>query len=289
MISKEFESEIKLEISENLRQSNLSDSLSPGETVVEPDASSIEELKAELLETYFEGKTKEKKKLRVRLLIGFLLVFSLTTMAMILRFPYLISLGCLLPLIPHFKYAVSQQHDQTMKDLSRIEEMSHVGILCEILKNNTWSGEVECATKITLTKLLPNLKSSDFDLLDKKQRSTLREQFNEENISTDLEQIEFQIAVLKTYERIGSVDELQVVWKVCKSKNRTFAPSVREAAKSCLPFLQARVSDEMESHQLLRASSFTTLGTDELLRPAIGSEDPEPKTLLRASHEVERK
>ena len=288
MISKKFESELKFEISENLHQNNLPATLSLGETVVEADASSIEQLKAELLENYFEGKTKEKKKFRVRLPIVLLVGFSLTTIAIILRFPYLISLGYLLLLIPHFKYEVSKQHNQTMKDLSRIEEMSHVGVLCEIV-NNTCSGEVECATKITLTKLLPNLKSSDFDLLDKKQRSTLRKQFNEENISTDLEQIEFQIAVLKTYERIGSAEELQVVWKVCKSKNRTFAPSVREAAKSCLPFLQARISDEMESHQLLRASSFITLGTDELLRPAIGSEDFEPKTLLRASHEVERK
>jgi hypothetical protein len=56
-----------------------------------------------------------------------------------------------------------------------------------------------------------------------------------------------------------------------------------EAAKACVPFLLARSEKKKVSQVLLRASGMDSTTSVVLLRPAIGHENPEPQTLIRAA------
>jgi hypothetical protein len=59
-------------------------------------------------------------------------------------------------------------------------------------------------------------------------------------------------------------------------------PRIVRAAQECLPYLQMKAEQRKASNTMLRASDPVTVTPDVLLRPAIGHENPEPQTLLRA-------
>ena len=279
----EFEKKNKSGTRVSLRQNILPASLSLAETPGKTGASSIEELKTDLLDEYHKEMAKRKRNIKLKFGIFTVLIFIFTTISYLLHTSYFISmLGYLFSIISA-ALMISQRQKQVMMSLSYIEDKSLIGVLCEMSEMKDI--EIQCAARTSLMKILPKLNANDSELLDKFQRQLLINQLSLKQFAISPAYIKFQCAVLKAYEQIGGAEEKAIVQELANSQ--TYAPSVRVAANSCLPYLDIRIAEERERHQLLRASSFTTLGTDELLRPVKGSADSEPETLLRPVQEEE--
>ena len=275
----EFEKENKSGTSASLSRNLLPATLSLAETSGKTGASSIEELKSELLEEYYREMAIRKTDIKLKFGIGAAVIVVSPVLAFLLHAPFLMSFGSIFTIMLTTAFLISERQKQVMMSLSHIEDVSLVGVLCEML--NMKDLEIQSATSTTLTKILPKLNSSDSELLNTPQRLALRNQLRLKRFANNSAYVKFQIAALKAYEQTGGTDEKAVVEGLVN--DQTFAKSVREAAKSCLPYLDIRIAVEKERQELLRASSFTTLGSDELLRPARGSEDCDPETLLRHS------
>jgi hypothetical protein len=66
-------------------------------------------------------------------------------------------------------------------------------------------------------------------------------------------------------------------------------PAVSDAAKSCLPVLQARCAKPNQGRFLLRASSAPDSSSEELMRPSASTTGTDPNALLRAGDEPAEK
>lgn len=197
------------------------------------------------------------------------------------------------------KLKISEKDEKTVLDSISRSEVNQIGTLCNQLStgNHTedamgFSGKsflstIQTEIVATLTQLLPKLQASDSHRLNKGQREKLRYQLTKRKAHYDPAHIRFQVAILKALERIGVEEDLPTLIEIAYPNKNVVDLVVQTAAQECLPLLKARIASEKERTQLLRASSFTTLGTDELLRPARGCEDAEPDTLLRPSDRIE--
>ena len=281
----EFEKENEQELGETVHQNELPATLSLEETPIKTGPSSIEELKSaswtnitqNLLNKYYAEKAKKKRAIKLKLAIGILSFVSFPILAFLLQAPFLMNFVGIPTVMLTTAFLISARQKQVMMRLSCIDDVCLVGVLCEMLEMKDL--EIQSAARTSLTKILPKLNAKDAELWDKLQRQALRNQLSLKRFANNSAYIEFQLTVLKTYEQIGRVEDKAVIQEL--ANNQTFAYSVREAANTCLPFLDIRIVEERERHQLLRASSFTTLGTDELLRPAKGSQNTDERSLLR--------
>ncbi len=282
MTPMEFEKENKPELGQGLSKNIPPATLSLVETPGNTGATSIEGFKVELLQEYYEEKAIRKKGVKLRVGIGAGVIVLFPTLAFLLHAPFLVNfVGISTSALLVGAFIISERQKQVMMSLSCIEDPSLAGVLCEMLSVKDL--KILSAARSSLSKILPKLNSSDFELLNRDQRLSLRNHLSLKRFANNSAYIEFQLAVLKSYEQIGGAEERAVVHEL--ANNQTFAPSLREAANSCLPYLDIRIAEERERDQLLRASSFTTLGNDELLRPAEGSADSDPETLLRPVEE----
>ncbi len=198
------------------------------------------------------------------------------------------------------KLEISGKDEKTVLDTISGSEVSHVGKLCDQLSignhssgSKVFVGEsflpiMQTVTVQTLTQLLPKLQASDSHRLNNAQREKLLYQLTRRKAHYDPAHIRFQVAILNALERIGVEADLPKVMEIAYPHQNVVDLIVQTAAQECLPLLQTRIANEKERTQLLRASSFTTLGTDELMRPAKGSNDAKPDILLRAVDEIER-
>ena len=201
--------------------------------------------------------------------------------------------------IPSFivKRMNTQQRKKTVEELAKARDVRIVGPLCDALgfQDGVMVG-IACET---LVEILPRLRSSDANLLNREQRDRLYGML-------PINYKPLVLATLKALEQIGDEKAIPFVEKLANSEPivdndserrkafRKFMTSadrviplanqdaeVREAAQHCLPFLRERAAAQKAGQELLHASS-PDANIADLLRPA-SSQATEPQELLRAS------
>ena len=167
------------------------------------------------------------------------------------------------------------------RQLSNYEDIQLTGTFIEMLA----IGDIELLPKVrrVLTNLLPQMKASDSTLIDAQQKELLLSVLtNNRRVKLPAEYIAFQLAILKSLEQIGDLNDLQTVTEIATSKGKSYDERVRETAIECLPYLQIRASKVREKKELLRASSFSD-SPEHLLRPATHPGETKTEELLRSS------
>ena len=143
------------------------------------------------------------------------------------------------------EFQISEPQKKRLKKLLVYERVELAGPLCELL--GSYDLVIHSVARHVLTNILPNLKEGDGRLLNSLHRKKLRSALASPRKSPlSGESIEFQIAVLKAYETIGTSADLPLVAKIAYSKDSKFGTSVQRAALECLPCLEALVSIENE-------------------------------------------
>ena len=238
-----------------------------------------EEIKLKLLKEYESG--KKKRTARILTTVGAFAILFPTSIVIgsFLRFPMLVAISSSVFSSFIVVFAVSENQKKTMSKLTIIEDVGVIGALTEILDSDIIEFKLQAG--ISLAKLLPRLTTNDARLLKKKQKEVLRRQLARRMGLYDPAFYKLQVSILKAFERIGDKEDLEIVESLVDPAQHIFDSRVRDAALECLPFLRARIADTEAKNVLLRASSFTTLGTEELLRPVSGSEDSDTSKLLR--------
>ena len=175
---------------------------------------------------------------------------------------------------------------------------TQVGPLIRTLRAQ--NAPVRKIVKSILTDLLPTLKASDSHLISEEERKILLRTLvispNEtghrdlsELFSSSVKQREMnlRLSILKALQQVGGDQELATVKSLALGTptiySFSFPPEIREAAKECLPYMQARSNEQRDASQLLRASSVHDISGETLLRPATSSSEFRPELLLRAS------
>jgi hypothetical protein len=166
--------------------------------------------------------------------------------------------------------------------LAQLDDLHCVGPLVEIWGGVGSLGFDRKTRKLAahaLTRLLPRLKASDAELLNEKQRAILRNALDMNGYLAwgRYRDTDFLVAILKAFEQIGD-------WR-CEPHVRRMAETsknkrVQEAARNCLPYLEALAIKGRVGENLLRSSDKPASGPDVLLRPATGNIETAPQQLL---------
>ena len=221
-----------------------------------------EEIKFNLLKEY----ESEKKKRTARILktIGAFAILFPTSIVIgsFLHFPLIVAISSNVFSSFIIAFAISENQKKTMSKLTIIEDVGVIGALTEILDSDIIEFKLQAG--ISLANLLPRLTPNDARLLKKKQKEVLRRQLARRMGLYDPAFYKLQVSILKAFERIGDKEDLEIVESLVDPAQHIFDSRVRDAALECLPCLRARIADTEAKNVLLRASSFTTLGTDEL-------------------------
>jgi hypothetical protein len=165
------------------------------------------------------------------------------------------------------------QHNAAYLLAKHFEDVSIIGPLAEALEYR--SRPVREAAAAALIRLLPRVQESDADLLTSEQRSNLHSALMNKNP-------ELVLAVLNVFEVTGDATAIPNVQKLAAglgvaSENRR----VLEAAQHTLLVLRQRAEAQRAPQTLLRAASVGTVGSEVLLRPAVGAGDTAGQVLLR--------
>ena len=148
----------------------------------------------------------------------------------------------------------------------------------------------------TIARLQTRLGASDTALLDEQARTLLNAQLgrNRRTLSetwVDAKSAEenaaYDVAILKAWEQVGDERALPYVEKLAAQSAASAAQKrVQQAARECLPYLQARADHQRVAQTLLRAAHSPAEPGDVLLRAASASSAPvETEQLLRAAQE----
>ena len=102
------------------------------------------------------------------------------------------------------------------------------------------------------------------------------------------ENVEFCLVWLKVLEQIGSASDLRSVESLAETRAKSpLHKAVRDAARECLPHVEARIQAQNTSKTLLRASTSPPIAPETLLRPAAKSNPTAPNELLRPAENEE--
>lgn len=154
-------------------------------------------------------------------------------------------------------FFISHFRSWSGRQLSYYEDIQLTGTFIKMLAID--DAELLPKVRRVLTNLLPKLKASDSTIIDAQHKKLLLSVLtNNGRVKLPAEYIAFQLAILKSLEQIGDLNDLQTVTEIATSKGKSYHERVRETAIECLPYLQIRASKEREKKELLRASSFRT-------------------------------
>jgi hypothetical protein len=181
----------------------------------------------------------------------------------------------------------SRTTNQMLNRLLQTDDVRVVGPLLAALFN--LNGVSEAAIANALCRLLPQMQTSDATRLTAEHRRWLHHCLSTNATSkyrlpdltlsaiTDL-----QIAVLKSMEQVG--DKAALPYVEALGDMEPTAPeqsAIRDAARTCLPFLYIRVEQAKIGQELLRAAGDPV--TDHLLVAASGLPQEPKEQLLRAN------
>lgn len=214
----------------------------------------------------------------------------------------------------------SPSHLKAMQLLQEIEDVRAVGPLIDTLQlghEEHTDEETRRRTLSLLTRLLPQLKQSDADLIQDRHRDHFHyvlKHVEHFEIGPSYG-IDYITAILKALEQIGDVRSLPYVERIANlgaaptvvhagvnrvrrgynaaftfltaagvsngTKRSVDRDQIMAAAKECLPYLQARMEQDQISRSLLRGSAPPTEAQEALLRSSANTAVA-PEELLRA-------
>lgn len=166
--------------------------------------------------------------------------------------------------------------DSRLKQIAAMEDVRAVGPLLDVMESSQEMWEYDDpsrrAIKAALIRLLPRLKLSDVSWLTDAQRTTLTRTLYycthpkyPWHYDPDL-----AVALLSAMEQAGASDALEYVKRLAAMPGADpQRKRVREAAQSCVPFLETRANEWKAKKTLLRASQ-PTIEPKQLLRPLGG-------------------
>ncbi len=183
-------------------------------------------------------------------------------------------------------FAASKGLKKATIEAAELDDIRAVGPLADALAIE--SRHIRAVAETKLIELLPRLKASDAELLNKEQRGQLNgvlrrsvARFRWRGYSNPSRREDLAVAILKAYEQVGDAKALPgVEWLASGQGLAARVPEIQEAAKACLLYLRERVEKEQARQTLLRPSSQTLDSESLLLRPAQGTES-DPQQLLR--------
>ena len=158
------------------------------------------------------------------------------------------------------KDAVSARQN-AITALRRFDDSRQIGLFAACM--NDKNGDVRKIARDTLKKLAPKAQASDARYINKEEMQTLVEALRKQKRDAGL-----MLALLKGLEQIG--DERALANVTALTGNSSVSPSVKQAARECLPYLQIRAEQAKQAQTLLRASSSNAAAPETLLRPASG-------------------
>lgn len=140
-----------------------------------------------------------------------------------------------------------------------------------------------------LVRLLPKLRADKVAQWSKSDRELLRLPLKQ-----PFKNVEITVSLLKALEQIGDTSLIPAVRKLSKldvwgEGNYTRkSERIRNAARECLPYLEARIEQTRSSETLLRPAAANTDTSEILLRPAVGNTDTiSAEQLLRPGSNTE--
>jgi hypothetical protein len=239
-----------------------------------------------------EGLLREYERIKVKLLLGSVLLCFLTTstqlMLLVLKWPiwlHPIQVGALL-LCGLFGLHIAWSGFRSQRRITRLlfsyDDPRVIGPLIDLLSYRERSGS---PVRRHLVALLLRVQESGMEMADIPIGSLnlyLGRACQEQN--HDRLDVELIVAMVQASPCIGNVTTLKhVLWL------SSFAVEpIRTAARGCLARLEARVRTEKErlarqkvGEELLRASAPEQAGQETLLRPAAQPQTTQPDQLLR--------
>jgi hypothetical protein len=174
---------------------------------------------------------------------------------------------------------VSEQRKSVALAMARFEDVRAVGALAEALEFNDY--QILPIVNRALIRLLPRLQASDAPLLSPHQRACL-------NRALQGREVGLILAILKAWEQVGDSKAIPDVQYLAEGRGEgRWYPSVRRAAKECLPALKQSAERQQIGSQLLRASEGDLTSGDALLRPVQAHSPTEsPEQLLRPNSDA---
>ena len=145
--------------------------------------------------------------------------------------------------------------------LQKLDDVKLIGLFALCL--NEKDKDIRSGAKDALTRLMPRVQASDAQYVSRDEMQALVDALHEQK-----EYPNFMLSLLKGLEQIG--DERALANVAALTEDSTVSPSVKPAARDCLPYLQIRAEQAKQAQTLLRASSGNEVAPETLLRPASG-------------------
>lgn len=168
--------------------------------------------------------------------------------------------------------------DDNADRLASVATVKDVGALVDIYApaQYGYDGDTRKAVKASLTQLLPQLRASDADLLNKEQRKVLYDALNREKDRA------FQLAILKWLEQVSDAEAVKAVEKMTLPGSKCRKDKeLQAAAQALLPHLREVARMEQERRTLVRAADSPGQPAALLLRPASDVGTADADKLLR--------
>ena len=155
-------------------------------------------------------------------------------------------------------------------------DCSAIGPLAETM----WIAKIDRDIVLkALSRLLPQMRASDVNLVTQKQRASLYAALKLKPSKNS----DFMVVLLNALEQIGDEAAIPYVERLAdRPAKGDKALRVQQAARECLPALRDLVRRQHEENTLLRPAA----ESDELLRPASVTSADTPEQLLRATIEL---
>ena len=168
------------------------------------------------------------------------------------------------------------------KLLAGLDAVCMIGPLLDALTAHDRDVILRSTIRAALYRLLPRLQASDATLLQPRHIAALNREidFCRAWKWGSPSEVQYALVVFNAMEQVGDETSVPVVEQVFQT---TRDGKTREAAEACLTFLRTRA--DLGKHSLLRA---VTADASDLLLPAHGGANSEPKVLLRP-HSVREK
>ena len=145
--------------------------------------------------------------------------------------------------------------------LRRLDDPRQIGLFAACM--NDKNGDVRKIARDTLKKLMPKAQASDAQYINKDEMQALADALRKQKQDAGL-----MLALLKGLEQIG--DERALANVAALTEDSSVSPSIKQAARDCLPYLQIRAEQAKQAQTLLRASYGNEIAPETLLRPASG-------------------
>jgi hypothetical protein len=162
--------------------------------------------------------------------------------------------------------------------LSKPMDAGAIGALIERM-DISFGAERRAVIRV-LVRLLDHVQAGDGSRITKADRVRLDDALRVPDFQKNAELLS---AIIRAYERIGNHQSLDLVQTLAlQTGDMGRERHVRDAARSALPGLAARIAKIREGEHLLRAST-PTKPPEELLRASVITAEPPPDELLRAT------